>query len=264
MHDFYPGFKEEEKCFSSAIINDVDQNKSRKKKSDLEQEPMTWPRLKSSKETAYERFLEEVINPKTGKFYPEIKDKIPVPKTGALYFYTDITRIRRDDGSEFLYTKGRVYAYNSRGDPVTHFISKPEIWTRTNFNYKTEYNDKTKEFEKVLQGPSGSEEVYTMPFTKENLKQLYDRRQSDLINFIVKQEARGEAREVKEVNSQKTLELFEKDFSYLWNGNYISPEQKAAYRQEAIDRGWIQAGSNTNTGNNIQPSGTNPKTNTYQ
>jgi hypothetical protein len=69
--DFYPGFKLEEECFSKAIIKDVDQNKSKFKKSDLDQEPMTWPRLKSSKETGYERFLEEVINPKTGEFYPE-------------------------------------------------------------------------------------------------------------------------------------------------------------------------------------------------
>jgi hypothetical protein len=41
----------------------------KKGKSDLDQEPMTWPREKSVKQTSYESFLEEVINPKTGEFY---------------------------------------------------------------------------------------------------------------------------------------------------------------------------------------------------
>jgi hypothetical protein len=171
--DFYPGFNLEEECFSKAIIKDVDQNKSSKfkKKSDLDQEPMTWPRLKSATETGYKRFLEEVINPKTGEYYPQRdEDNRVIKNTGATYYITDIYRLRRADNTEFLYTKGRVDAFNSLGDPVNHSISKPELWSKTNFNYKTEFNDKTNQLEKVLQGPSGSEEVYTMPFTKENLK----------------------------------------------------------------------------------------------
>jgi hypothetical protein len=178
--DLYLGFKLEEECFSKGIIKEVDQNKSRfKKKSELDQHgPMTWPREKSAKETSYERFLEEVINPKTGEFYPERNnDGRSIKGTGATYYITDIYRLRRADGSEFLYTKGRVDAFNSLGDPVNHSISKPELWSKTNFSYKTEHNDKTKQMEKVLQGLSGSEEVYTMPFTRKNLKQLFDRRQ---------------------------------------------------------------------------------------
>jgi hypothetical protein len=199
-HDFYPGFKLEEECFSKAIISDINDPRSRSKKkgkSDLDQEPMTWPREKSGSETAYECFLEEVIDPKTGEFYPEIKDKIPVPKTGATYYITDIYRIRRATGEEFLYTKGRVDTFNSLGDPINHAIGKPELWTKTNFSHKTEYNDKTKQMEKVLQGPSGSEEIYTMPFTKENLKELYDRRQNELTNFVVKDEQTGKPFQVK-------------------------------------------------------------------
>lgn len=147
-HDFYPGFKLEEECFSKAVIKDVD-SKSKKK----DQEPLTWPREKSVKQTSYESFLEEAINLKTGEFYPQKdQDNHSIKNTGALYFYTDIYRIRRADGTEFLYTKGKVYAYNSPGDPIDHFISKPEIWTKTNFNYKTEYNDKTKQMEKSVTG----------------------------------------------------------------------------------------------------------------
>ncbi len=184
----------EEECFSKAIIKDMDQNKSRSKKSELDQEPMTWPRIKSAAETGYERFLEEVINPKTGEFYPQKDDDNRAIKgTGATYFITDIYRIRRSDGSEYLYTKGRVDAYNSLGDPVNHSIGKPELWTKTSFSYKTEYNDKTKQLEKVLQGPSGSEEVYTMPFTKDNLKSLFDRRQNETHKLCSKRRANRQA-----------------------------------------------------------------------
>jgi hypothetical protein len=223
--DLYPGFKLEEECFSKAIIKDVDQKSSSKfkKKSDLDQEgPMTWPREKSGRETSYERFLEEAVNPKSGEFYPQKdEDNRGLKNTGATYYITDIYRLRRADGSEYLYTKGIVYAFNSLGDPITHSISKPEIWTKTNFNYKTEFNDKTKQLEKVLQGPSGSEEIYTMPFNSDNLKQLYSRLQNELINFVVKDEQTGKPFQVKDVNSQKTFELFQKPFEFLYNAEYI-------------------------------------------
>jgi hypothetical protein len=208
-HDFYPGFKLEEESFSKAIIKDVDQNKSRSKKSDLDQEPMTWPREKTGKETGYERFIEEVINPKTGEFYPEKDGDVrSIKNTGATQYITDIYRIRRATGEEFLYTMGIVYAYNSLGGPITHAISKPEIWTKTNFSHRTEYNDKTKQMEKVLQGPTGAEEVYTMPFNKENLKKLYDIRKDENLNFVVKDELTGKPLQVKDVNSQKTWSYF--------------------------------------------------------
>lgn len=262
-HDFYPGFKEEEKSFSSAIIRDVDLKTTKKKgKSDLDQEgAMTWPREKSSRETSYEQFLEETINPKTGEFYPQKdEDNRAIKNTGATYYITDIYRLRRADGSEYLYTKGRVDAFNSLRDPVNHAIGKPELWTRTNFSYKTEYNDKTKQMEKVLQGPSGSEEVYTMPFTKENLKSLFDRRQNELINFVVKDETTGKPFQVKDVNSLKTFELFQKPFEYLYNAEYIAPEVKAELRQAAVSEGLI--GGTVSDYN--QPSKASPAKNTYQ
>lgn len=106
-HDFYPGFKLEEECFSKAIIKDMGSN-SKSKKTNKEQEPLTWPREKSVKQTSYEAFLEEVINPKTGEFYPQKDDDNRAIKgTGATYYVTDIYRIRRADSSEYLYSKGR-------------------------------------------------------------------------------------------------------------------------------------------------------------
>ena len=261
-HDFYPGFKLEEECFAKAIIKDVDSKTSKGKK---DQEPLTWPREKSAKETAYERFLEEAINPKTGQFYPEKdEDGRSVKGTGAMYYYTDIYRIRRQDGSEYLYTKGKVHAQNSLGDPIDHFISKPESYNKVNFLYKTEYNDKTKQMEKVLQGPSGSEEIYTMSFTKENLKQLYDNRQNDLLGLAVKDEPTGKAYQVKDVtgNVTKSYELLrDKSFDYLMGAEFIPKEIKAELRQEAVAQGIIRGGAGDF---NQPPPSTNTAKNTYQ
>jgi hypothetical protein len=86
----------------------------------------------------------------------------------------------------------------------------------------------------VLQGPSGSEEIYTMPFNKDNLKELYDRRQNDLLNFVVKDEQTGKPFQVKDVSSQKTFELFQKPFEYLCNAEYIPAEVKQELRQAAV------------------------------
>lgn len=241
-HDFYPGFKLEEECFSKAIIKDMDSNSKSKKTKD--QEPITWPREKSVKQTSYEAFIEEAINPKTGEFYPQKdQDNRSIKGTGATYYVTDIYRLRRADCSEYLYSKGKVYAYNSLGDPIDHFISKPESRTKTNFNYKTEYNDKTKQMERVLQDPSGSEEIYTLPFNKENLKQLYDRRQNEYLGLAVKDELTGKAFQVKDVtgNISKSYELLrDKSFDYLFGDNHISQEIKAELRAAAVADGTIR------------------------
>jgi hypothetical protein len=204
-----------------------------------------------------------VINSKTGEFCPQKDDDNRAIKgTGATYYIIDIYRIRRPGGSEFLYTKGRVDAFNSLGDPVRHSISKPEIWSKTNFSYKTGYNDKTKQLEKVLQGPSGAEEIYTMPFTKENLKWPYDRRQNELINFVVKDEQTGKPFQVKDINSQKTFELFQKPFDYLYNAEYIPAEVKGELRQAAVSEGII--GGTASDYNQPAKSTATPAKNTYQ
>ena len=84
-------------------------NETRKKKgkSDIDQEgTMTWPREKSANETAYELLLEQVINPKTGEYFPERDASgAAVKNTGLKYYITDITRIRRATGEEFLYKR---------------------------------------------------------------------------------------------------------------------------------------------------------------
>ena len=72
-----------------------------------------------------------------------------------------------------------------------------------------------------LQVRSEQQDVYEMPFNEKNLKELLNLRLSDSeITFAVKDEGSGKAVEVKrDVNINKTIELFLKPFDYLFKPN---------------------------------------------
>lgn len=176
----------------------------------------------------YIRFIEKVVNEKTKTFYPaKDEDNRAIPNTGATYSISSIVRLRRADDSEYLLSKGNIHAYDPLGEPVSFFVSYPEKWTKTLFRYRTDIDPKTKQFEKILEGPSGIKEVYDLPFTKENLLELWNQRESDLIQLVVKDEGHVHGREdrgVRDVtgNAAKSFELFkDSDFDYLWKANHI-------------------------------------------
>ena len=74
------------------------------------------------------------------------------------------------------------------------------------------------------------------------------------ICFSVKEEGSGKAVEVKkDVNINKTLELFLKPFDYLFNAEYISPQQRAENSQQAIDAGLIAPRYTIRPWSNINP-----------
>ena len=92
-----------------------------------------------------------------------------------------------------------------------------------------------------------------MPFNEKNVKELFDKRitPEDLklmgqkrmitLSFAVKDERNGVVREVKDATGipHQTLDLFLKQFDYLANSDYITPQQKAEARQNAIDMGLL-------------------------
>jgi hypothetical protein len=98
-----------------------------------------------------------------------------------------------------------------------------------------------------------------LPFNEKNLKQLFDNREDDYnITFTVKDEASEKAVEVKrEPNINDTFKLFLKPFQYLFNADYITPQQKAELRQMAIDQGIITPSTP------LEPIGTTPPKGTY-
>ena len=244
FHDFLPNIEKEIAEYKKAIIQDID-HRSKKKGKDQE-EPYSWPlnRELELKERIYNEFVEKVVNEKTNHFYPQKdEDNRAIPNTGAYKTIRSIVRIKRNDDSEYLLSKGDIHAFNSLGDQVKFYVSYPERWNKPLWNYTTQWNDKTKQLEKRLEGPSGLETVYELPFNKENLLELWNQRESDrTIQFICKDEATGKAAEVRDVtgNTQKSFELFrDSDFDFLFKGEYIPEAIKAELRQEALAQGLI-------------------------
>ena len=91
------------------------------------------------------------------------------------------------------------------------------------------YDQRTNTTKVRTTGTVKQEDVYELPFNETNLKSLLDLRASDSeITFAVKDEGSGKAIDVKrDVNINKTIELFVKPFDYLFEAEYISPQQRA-------------------------------------
>jgi hypothetical protein len=66
-------------------------------------------RWKGAKETGYEHFVEEVINPRTGDFYPERdNDGGSIRGTGATYYITDIYLYHENKKINFYYVESSL------------------------------------------------------------------------------------------------------------------------------------------------------------
>ncbi len=107
-------------------------------------------------------------------------------------------------------------------------------------------------------GTLGAETVYEMAFNEKNLKELVNLRDNDAdITFTVKDERNDKPVEgKKESNINKTLELFLKPFDYLFNAEYITPQQRAQLRQMAVDEGIIAPSTPLEPQTTAPPKGT--------
>ena len=235
--DFMECWKKEQKCFDDAIMIDNDGKEFK------------WPRIKPIAQIAYEQyFLEKVLDPDSGHYYPK-RDNNGLPvKTpdNPRYVVNTIYRIKRADNSEYLYSKGNLISYDGLGDEVKFYVSMPEKYLLTNFIYEKDWDPKRKTIVKKCIGPGSSETVYTLEFNEANLKLLFDKRENDHIGWVVKEEQNATPKQVSpEPNINDTFKLFLKPFNVLYNADYISPELKAQYRQEAIDAGLLTVSPST-------------------
>lgn len=215
--------------------------------------------------------MAQVKDPDTGEFYKQRdKDgniiKGPFPK----HIVRQIVRIRTSDDKEYLYSNGYLIGYDVVGDPVSQSCSNPETWTKTGFKYKKEYDQVQGRVRTRIEGRNSDETVYEMPFNEKNLRTLFDKRitpedlklmgQKRMITlaFSVKDERNGVVRDVRDATGilHKSMDLFLKQFDYLANSNYITPQQKAEARQNAVDMGLLprEAG-----GQEVQPATAPPK-----
>ena len=55
-------------------------------------------------------------------------------RTGAKHIVTQIIRIRRKEGMEYLYSLGRIQGFDAFGNVVARNCGNPEMWTRTVFD----------------------------------------------------------------------------------------------------------------------------------
>lgn len=180
-----------------------------------------WPRPKSPKEIEYDNFLAEVIDPTTGDYYLDEDGIIP-----AKYVVDMIIRQKQIDGSEVLLSQGNLIALDYFKDRKVFRVDKPEMHVKTIFDHKREL-DKKRRIIRVTKGPIGSEEIYEMPFTPENLDKLWSRKRDGNIQLIVKSQLNAEphALERKGILRANDVEgaynLFKTaDFDYLYNWEY--------------------------------------------
>jgi hypothetical protein len=232
--EFMPHWKKQDQIFEDEQVEMIDSLHGHKIMKNGKPVIKAWPHDKSTEQIDYENWLEKVVNPDTKEYYPaRNKEGNPIKGTGAKHTITQIIRLKRKDGKEFLYSLGECLGYDALGNVVGLTCAKPEMWIKTLFNYERRYDERT--------NSTKVQTVYETPFNEKNLKELVSLRANDSdIMFIIKDERNAKATEVrKDVNINKTLELFLKPFPYLANAEYITPQQRAQLRQIAIDEGII-------------------------
>ena len=262
--DFMPYWKNEEQCFEDAKIEGKDAITGKKASG-------TWPRDIPQAQIQYQLWLKKVQDLDTLEWYKQRdKDGNIIKGTGPKHVVRQIVRIRTSDDKEYFYSNGYLIGYDVNGDAVSQSCSNPETWTKTGFMYKREFDPSINRLKTKIVGPNALTTVYEMPFNENNLKKLYDKRitPEDLkllsqkrigeLTFSLRDERNNTVRQIKDATGilHKTLDLFLKPYDYLYNADFLSPQQKAEMRQAAIDQGLLprEAG-----GPEVQPATAPPK-----
>ena len=139
-----------------------------------------------------------------------------------------------------MLSNSTIIGYNAYGDKQITTAGTPEKYYKTMFRFEVTPNYDTGFSERRNTGPSGGSLIYTMPFTKENAQKLFDMRENEKIQFIVKSDE-GQVIDVKPQSTvQETFKLFvENYFEYLYHANYIPQAQKLLNAKQAENEGLI-------------------------
>ena len=215
-----------------------------------------WPRDPQNGETAYNNWLNEVRDPVTKVFYKGHKEELKFDEDGKEipeekvvtdidpdFTVTQLTRIKVATGEEYLYSIGQITGYNQLGDPLVRSYSKPESYEETLFNHRTKLDPKDNRYKRMTDGPAGVVTHYTLPFTKEAVMKLYEKKDKKLgCKLVVELEGTQAKKESPD------LETFvSKPFDYILNEDYLTPEQKKEAR-EKFEKDQAQLISGAKTG----------------
>ena len=224
--DLMPNWKKSEQCWLDEQIEVVDSFHKKPVLNKTTGKPLiaAYPHDKPVAQLSYEEFLKIIVNPDTNEYYPaRNKAGDEIKGTGAKHIVNQIIRFRRKDGKEYLYSLGRIEGHDAFGNSVHRNCAKPEVSSKTLFEYKRVYDQRTNTTKTFTVGTLGEEQVYELPFNEKNLKQLFSKRESDTeINFSVKDEAEDKAVSMfREPSIHDTLKLFMKPFNYIYKAEYL-------------------------------------------
>jgi hypothetical protein len=140
---------------------------------------------KSAEQRAEEKWFEQVKNPNTGEFFQledlravgavpadfrihEKSKKYPVKKVDS------IIRIKKADGSEWLKSRQSWTGLDRLGNDIPKTFIDPELYDRPVFSYQSKPVNPKDPFKIERKAVSVTyEQEPTLPFTPENLEQLY-------------------------------------------------------------------------------------------
>jgi hypothetical protein len=162
-----------------------------------------------------------------------------------------------------------LVGYDSFGNEIIRNCPSPEKWTKSTFGHQQIFDYKSNKMITQSTGVIGQETVYELPFNEKNLNKLLDQRESDNVSFALKDEGSSISRGISNAGDYQTqVKLFKtKDFDFLCNGDYLTPQQKEEMRKEAEARGLIPPRLYTQSdveSGHVYRNPTNTPKNTYQ
>lgn len=218
--DFMPGYQKEIECYKKAVIKNGVDDRGR------EVGDTSWPRDLQPGERSYYNWVKLATDDKMKWNPARAEDGAPIKGTGAKHIVNQITRVKTSKG-EFLVTNGTLTGYDLHGNSVQCNCRHPEEWMETKFNFVRGVD--TEGIPSVLfKGINGLEKQYLMPFNIENVRKLAKLRANDKIPFVLFDEVNGTGPHSipNDRSIEYTIEFFMKDFNYLYNGDYVSQEEK--------------------------------------
>jgi len=232
-----PNWKKEEDCFKEEpFFRSVTDMTTGKKRT-----VTGYPRPKPVLQISYEQWQKEVYD-EDNEVYYQAKDQKgnPIKGTGPKYLIKSIFRLRKN-GKEFLFSLGKLVGYDSLGNIKIRNCPSPEQLTRTTFGHEQRFDNQAKKMVTRITGVISNETIYELPFNADNLKKLLEQRENDSVNLCLKEEGSSIARDISNAGDYETkVKLFKtKDFDFLCNGDYLTPQQKEEMRKEAEARGLI-------------------------
>ncbi|HET7642208.1 MAG TPA: hypothetical protein VFK40_01765 [Nitrososphaeraceae archaeon] len=211
-----------------------------------------WPRFKPVEQIGWEKFYTRILDPTTGKPYEQLDKKgreieQPDGKGPVRHYVRMIIRFRDYNDKEYILTSGSAFGFSSLGETLSYHLHKPQMYTKTLFDSRRKFDDKTQSFSEVTTGILNAQEIYTLPWTEENLNSILEENIitkttpqvyldkirvrgrieiSNPCNFVVKDYG-GEAHAVEGETWEERLERFRKlSFNELYKWEYLKEKKK--------------------------------------